>query len=70
MDWRMGGLISSHEGGELAQTLRGTLKRGLLTLRPQSPDAGRGADAGREGEREFLILPRICGTISRALTRG
>ena len=27
--------------------LRDTLSRGLLTLRPQSPDAGRGADAGR-----------------------
>ncbi len=25
------------------------LSRGLLTLRPQSPDAGRGADAGRKG---------------------
>ena len=52
----MDGLISGNEGGEVAQTLRGTLTRGLLTLRPQSPDAGRGADAGREGEREFLIF--------------
>jgi hypothetical protein len=39
----------------------------LLTLRPQSPDAGRGADAERKGGGLFLILnvfPRLRDVLS------
>ena len=42
-------------GGRVpAPRVRGT--RGLLTPRPRSPDAGRGADAGREGEGVWMPL--------------
>jgi len=56
----MGDLISSHEGGEVAQTLRGTLTRGLLTLRPQRTRRGAGI---------FDFAPHLRDALTRAYAR-